>query len=279
MNEKMKRTLIVGAIATVLYIALGSIISQSISNLLFNNIGMGYEFARFIFAGLRLIEAVIAMIVAIMVNEKAIEKGTNAKMNNKVLSIIVAALVLAVLPLFLGLVRVLWYIIEFVVFALAAYIYANGCAWSSKIQMASNYGGFNNSVGQNPNTVNMPDMSDEDQDELSKAILGAIRPSLKAPMTAVLCNKEDMVIIQNGNEYIVEGYVNSQNSYGAMIATDFTAKLIKQNDQWITVGTQVGVKNAKKYAKNFAANYIVISIFTAVGGLILYFIISMVVGM
>ena len=70
MNEKMKRTLIVGAIATVLYIALGSIISQSISNLLFNNIGMGYEFARFIFAGLRLIEAVIAMIVAIMVNEK-----------------------------------------------------------------------------------------------------------------------------------------------------------------------------------------------------------------
>jgi len=276
MNEKMKRTLIIGAIATVVYIALGSIISQSVSNLLFNNIGMGYESAKFIFMALRIVEAVIAMIVAILINEKAIEKGIRTKTSNKVFAIVIAALVLAILPLFLGLVRMLWYLIEFVVFSLASYVYANGCDDFSNVRMNSSNEGFYNNISQNVNSVNM---TDEDQDELSKAILGAIRPSLKAPMTAVLCNREDMTIIQNGSEYIVEGYVNSQNSYGAMIATDFTAKLVKQNGQWITTGTQVGVKNAKKYAKNFAANYIVISIFTAIGGLILYFIISMIVGM
>ena len=73
--------------------------------------------------------------------------------------------------------------------------------------------------------------------------------------------------------------MNSQNSYGALIATDFTARVIEQNGQWIVLETKVGFKNAKKYAKNFAANYVIISIFTLVAGLIMFFVISMIVGM
>ena len=117
-----------------------------------------------------------------------------------------------------------------------------------------------------------------DMDSLSVAILNAIRPTLKAPLTAVLCEKEQMVVTNNNGIFEISGFVNSQNSYGAMIATDFTVKARYENGMWYILNTAVGVKNAKNYAKNFAVNYIIISIFVAVMGLLGYFILTMLIG-
>ena len=112
---------------------------------------------------------------------------------------------------------------------------------------------------------------------LSGAILNAIRPKLKAPITAVLCGIEEMTITQNYGEYEIQGYVNSQNSYGAMVATDFTVKARFINNTWIITNTAIGVKNAKNFAKSFAANYIAITIFGIVMAIMLYFLFSMII--
>lgn len=119
----------------------------------------------------------------------------------------------------------------------------------------------------------------EQLEALAKALLGALRPSLKAPMTAVLCDAKELRIVQNANGYYVEGYVNSQNGYGALIATDFSANVTCQNGQWIVLNTKVGAKVAKTYAKTFAQNYVVIMILTIIGGAFLYFLITQMVGM
>ena len=117
-------------------------------------------------------------------------------------------------------------------------------------------------------------------ESLSNTILNAIRPNLKAPLTAVLCSADELVIVDTGNNtYSVEGNVNSQNSYGAMISTDFTVNVQYKNETWVVTKTTIGVKNAKKYATNFVLSYILLSIFVAIMAAIGYFIISAIVGM
>ena len=64
-----------------------------------------------------------------------------------------------------------------------------------------------------------------------------------------------------------------------MIATDFTATAVRSNGFWSIIKTTVGLKNAKNYAKNFAVNYVAISIFVGIMGLLGYLIISAIVGL
>ena len=119
----------------------------------------------------------------------------------------------------------------------------------------------------------------EDMDGLMAALLGAIKPTLKAPMTAVLCTPQELRITVDVNgEFSIGGYVNSQNSYGAMISTDFTAKARYVNGMWMIGNVQVGVQNAKNYAKSFVANYIAISIFVAVMGGLGYLLLTLMIG-
>ena len=129
------------------------------------------------------------------------------------------------------------------------------------------YGAPQAPYGQAPG-YSAPQVPVEDLDGLHAALLYAVRPQLKAPMSAVLCPKEQLTIRQNGSAYEVEGIVHSQNSYGAMIATDFTATAVRSNGFWSVLKTTVGLKSAKNYAKNFAVNYIAISIFVGVMALI-----------
>ena len=140
------------------------------------------------------------------------------------------------------------------------------------------YGGPQAPYGQAPG-YSAPQVPVEDLDGLHAALLYAVRPQLKAPMSAVLCPKEQLTIRQNGNAYEVEGIVHSQNSYGAMIATDFTATAVRSNGFWSVIKTTVGLKNAKNYAKNFAVNYIAISIFVGVMALIGSAILFAIVGL
>ncbi len=119
----------------------------------------------------------------------------------------------------------------------------------------------------------------EDIDGLAAALLGAIKPSLKAPMTAILCSPQELrITVDATGEYTIAGYVNSQNSYGAMISTDFTAKARYMNGMWMIGNVAVGVQNAKNYAKSFVSNYIAISIFVAVMGGLGYLLLTLFIG-
>lgn len=58
---------------------------------------------------------------------------------------------------------------------------------------------------------------------------------LKAPASAQFCSLEQMTIRQNANgSYTVSGFVDSQNSYGAMVRTPFSLNVYKA-DEWKSV--------------------------------------------
>lgn len=69
-----------------------------------------------------------------------------------------------------------------------------------------------------------------------------------------------------------------QFAYGAMIRNDFTATVAVENGFPVVKSATVAAKANAQRAKEFGINYIAISIFTAIGGAILYFIISAIVG-
>lgn len=50
---------------------------------------------------------------------------------------------------------------------------------------------------------------------------GIVESALKAPSTAQFQDSQDLKIQRNGNLVAVQGYVDSQNSFGAMIRSDF----------------------------------------------------------
>lgn len=57
---------------------------------------------------------------------------------------------------------------------------------------------------------------------------------LRAPLSAVFCPLTDMSATNNGNSrYTINGYVDSQNIYGAMIRSPFTFNVVKSNGIWV----------------------------------------------
>lgn len=52
-----------------------------------------------------------------------------------------------------------------------------------------------------------------------------VKNTLKAPSTAKFPSKSDIKIIKNKDVYIINGYVDAQNSYGAMIRTKYLASI------------------------------------------------------
>ena len=55
---------------------------------------------------------------------------------------------------------------------------------------------------------------------------------LKAPATAQFCELNEMSINKTVEQYTVSGYVNAQNSYGALIRTPFVFNISKKDNQW-----------------------------------------------
>lgn len=71
--------------------------------------------------------------------------------------------------------------------------------------------------------------------------------------------------------YKVEGFVDSQNSYGAMIRNDFSAEVKVTSAGFLTVtSSSVATKANIARTTNYISNYIWISILVAIGGAILY---------
>jgi hypothetical protein len=122
-------------------------------------------------------------------------------------------------------------------------------------------------------------LSSMTNEDIMKVVKPAICSQLKSPASAQF--PVDMISIVGDDErgYHIEGFVDSQNGYGAMIRNDFTADVKVENGFPKVTSSSVAAKANAQRAKEFGINYIAITIFTIVGGAILYFIISAMVGL
>jgi len=59
-----------------------------------------------------------------------------------------------------------------------------------------------------------------------------IKKFLKAPSTAEFCGYRNSKVEESANNYIVTGYVDSQNSFGAMIRAEFDVTLKNEAGTW-----------------------------------------------
>lgn len=114
--------------------------------------------------------------------------------------------------------------------------------------------------------------------EIMAVVKPAICNQLKSPASAQFPVDLFSIVGNETRGYQVSGFVDSQNSYGAMIRNDFTATVAIENGFPVVKSSTVAAKANVQRAKEFGVNYIAISIFTLIGGALLYFIISTIVG-
>ena len=116
-------------------------------------------------------------------------------------------------------------------------------------------------------------------EEIMKVVKPAICSQLKSPASAQF--PVDLISIVGDEErgYQVSGFVDSQNSYGAMIRNAFTAMVAVESGFPVVKSSSVAAKANAERAKQFGINYLAITLFTIIGGAILYFIISAMVGL
>ena len=110
--------------------------------------------------------------------------------------------------------------------------------------------------------------------EIMAVVKPAVCNQLKSPASAQFPVDLISIVGDETRGYQVSGFVDSQNSYGAMIRNDFNATVAIENGFPVIKSATVGAKANAERAKEFGINYVAISIFTVVGGAILYFIIS-----
>jgi hypothetical protein len=67
----------------------------------------------------------------------------------------------------------------------------------------------------------------------------AVKTTLKAPSTADFSGYSDSDIKSAGNIYTVAGYVDSENSFGAKIRTDWNCQVRSTGDNWQLVHLNV----------------------------------------
>ena len=115
--------------------------------------------------------------------------------------------------------------------------------------------------------------------EIMAVVKPAICNQLKSPASAQFPVELISIVGDDVRGYQVNGFVDSQNSYGAMIRNDFAATVAIENGFPVVKAASVAAKANVQRAKEFGMNYIAISIITAIGGAILYFIISAMVGL
>lgn len=100
-----------------------------------------------------------------------------------------------------------------------------------------------------------------------------VKRGLKAPATAVFCKPEELQIKEFEGVYTVSGWVDSQNSYGAMIRTPFTLKMKNENGKIVST-TNINMLGSKRFAANYFTYLLFGIIITAILFGISYFFIS-----
>ncbi len=116
-------------------------------------------------------------------------------------------------------------------------------------------------------------------EEVMKVVKPVICAQLKSPASAQFPVDLISIVGDDTRGYQVNGFVDSQNGYGAMIRNDFTAEVTINNGFPKVISSSVASKANVQRAKEFGVNYLAITLFTIIGGAFFYFIISMMVGM
>ena len=93
-------------------------------------------------------------------------------------------------------------------------------------EIESNYDKENN---------NNKDKNEIDESDVWYEAKEIVKDRLKAPSTASFCSKSSATITKSGNTWTIKGYVDAENSFGAMIRNDFTVVLVFNNDTQYTI--------------------------------------------
>ena len=94
---------------------------------------------------------------------------------------------------------------------------------------------------------------------------------LKSPASAVFPPLNQMVVSGQDGKYAVSGFVDSQNSYGAMIRTNYSFNIEKFGDAWKCADHFVD--NSTVIQKNMMSNTVLWWVLGIIGTIITYFII------
>ena len=86
--------------------------------------------------------------------------------------------------------------------------------------------------------------------------------------------KEELQIVKQNNIYYVSGWVDSQNSYGAMVRTNIKNFKIKDENGILMIKSNAKVMASNSFIKLFAANWVFSLIVTVITFVIIYAIIS-----
>ena len=116
-------------------------------------------------------------------------------------------------------------------------------------------------------------------EEIMAVVKPAICSQLKSPASAQFPVDLISIVGDDSRGYQVNGFVDSQNGYGAMIRNDFSATVSVVDGFPKVTNSSVAAKANVERAKQFGVNYIAITLFTIVGGAILYFFISVMGGL
>ncbi len=117
------------------------------------------------------------------------------------------------------------------------------------------------------------------EEEIINVAKVAVCNQLKSPASAQFPSELIKVSGDDISGYKVTGFVDSQNSYGAMIRNDFSVDIAIVNDKPIVKAAYVALATNAARSKQFRLNYIAALIMTAIGGLIFYFIIKLIAGL
>ena len=218
---------------------------------------------------IKIIENFAAMFLAVLIYYKLILKS-ELKMGIMLLYSTIAAIVervlFSVLPF--SSFSVMLYVLPFVVFSGVALLVTGKLMPVEGIEQTGKSGNTFSSSSATDVEQGGPFASMEspvlqpanDMGDLRKAILNAVKPSLKAPLTAVLCENEQMTITQENGVYLIRGAVSSQNTFGAMVSADFKIKATYTNGKWCILKARVGDKQRMHFVRNFIIGFIISSI-------------------
>jgi len=91
-------------------------------------------------------------------------------------------------------------------------------------------------------------------EEIMQVVKPAICRQLKSPASAQFPVDLISIVGDEARGYKIDGFVDSQNSYGAMIRNDFTANVKIENGFPVVVNSSVAAKATVDRAKYFAHN-------------------------